>query len=558
MKNLFKRLLGVSILAFSVVLSAISCTEKGGGEADLTSSFTIKHAGSSVATFAPNQRVTYEVEAVNIVKTSISQPAGWRADYDDTSLAVTAPGSSAGADTEGSVIIRYTGADGVSGEASVRVKVEFDEPVEPTPTPQGSFEIQTMVNGSEIAFTIFPENAEALYQVTLDTKASYLSYGSDAAFMEYDIEYWRNEYGASYEDYLVAGMMSNSFTEVPDGTYILCAYYVDTTTSKGSGFTYKEVVVGTGSGVTPGPTEPVVPSLGLAYEIGDGEPFGFSNQGVVVCYVNPNPYVVDWYYGIFRPENCNGKSDEEIRSGLKSLESLHGQNVLVYNYDWNTEVVLCGFWIDADGNEGPVERIPLIVSLNPSADCSYDDYLGEWVVSGTGVRGNQVSYDITISENMRDDSFNIFGFTHTGKDVANNAPVKATFKNGAIVFYESSTLGVDKESGNWLGFLGYAYDTANPNNKGYFNINHQTIATGIRSGNNILLDWKTFTYEGYTLKYYTFVYGYLTEDEYRNESFFLYEEDLQDYIVSDMTITKKGASSVKSVKAPFKRGSVKR
>ncbi len=558
MKKLFKRLLGVSILAFSVALFAISCTEKGGGETDLTSSFTIKQAGNSVVTFAPNQRVTYDVEAVNIVKTSISQPAGWRADYDDTSLAITAPSSSVGADAEGSVTIRYTGADGVSGEVSVMVEVEFDEPIKPTPTPQGSFEIQTMVNGSEIAFTIFPENAEAPYQITIDTKENYLSYGSDAAFMEYDIEYWKNEYGAYYEDSLVSGMMSNSFTDVPDGTYILCAYYVDTTTSTGSGFTYKEVVVGTGGGVTPNPGEPVAPSLGLSYEIGDGEPFGFANQGVVVCYVNPNPYVVDWYYGIFRPENCNGKPDEEIRSGLKSLESLHGQNVLVYNYDWNTEVVLCGFWIDADGNEGPIERIPLTVSLNPSADCKYDDYLGDWVVSGTGIRGNQVSYDITISENMRDDSFNIFGLTHTGKDVANNAPVKASFKNGAIIFYESSTLGVDKESGNWLGFLGYAYDMSNPNNKGYFNINHQTIATGIRSGDNILLDWKTFTYESYTLKYYTFVYGYLTEDEYRNESFFLHEEDLQDYIVSDMTITKKGTSSVNSVKVPFKRSSVKR
>ena len=557
MKNCFISLFGTILLVMSL-LFATSCSNKEGDGVNLTSSFTIKHAGSSVVTFMPNQRVTYDVEAVNIVKTSISQPAGWLADYDDTTLAITAPLSSARADAEGSVTIRYTGADGVSGEASVRVKVEFDEPVEPTPTPQGSFEIQTMVNGGEIAFTIFPENEEALYQITLDTKANYLSYGSDAAFMEYDIEYWKNEYGSDYEASLISGMISNSFTEVPDGTYIVCAYYVDTTTSTGSGFTYQEVVVGTGSGVTPGPSEPIAPSLGLAYEIGDGEPFGFPNQAVVGCYVNPNISVVDWYYGVFRPENCNGFSDDEIRAGLKSVEELHGQNVLIYPYDWNTEVVLCGFWVDAEGNEGPVERIPLIVSLNPSADCNYDDYLGNWVVSGTGVRGNQVSYDITISENMRDDSFNVFGLTRTGKDVANNAPIKAAFKNGAIVFYESSTLGVDKESGNWLGFLGYAYDTANPNNKGYFNINHQTIATGIRSGNNILLNWKTFTYEGCQLKYYTFVYGYFTEDEYRNESFFLYEEDLQDYIVSDMTITKKGASSVNSVKTPFKRSSIKR
>ncbi len=557
MKKYINHLWGLCVIALTTSMIATSCTDNNDIDVnveDQTSSFTIKNADNSVVVFEPNQCVEYEVEAVNIVRTSLLQPAGWNVEYDDTTLSITAPQSREGADLQGSVTIRYTGADDVSGEASVRVKVEFDDQDEPNkPTPDGSFEVQTMVNGDEIAFTIFPDNTDAPYQITLDTKSSFLSYGSSEEYMAYDIQYWKDMYGDGYESTLVSGMISDSFTDVPNGTYIVCAYYVDVTTSNGYGFAYQEVVVGNSGPVTPGPGETAEPSLGLAYIVGDGEPFGFVNQGVVVCYVDPNPYVVDWYYGIFRPENCNGLPDEDIRAGLKSLESLHGQNVLVYNYDWNTNVVLCGFWIDAEGNEGPIERIPLVVSLNPSEDCNYEDYIGEWIVSGKNSSGNKVSYEIEISENMRDESYNIFGLTRTGKDRECNAPVKTSFKNGAIVFYESSTLGVDRESGNWLGFLGYAYDKSNPNNKGYFNINHQTIATGVCSGDNIILNWNVFNYEGYTLQYYTFVYGYLTEDEYREESFFLYEEDLRDYIVSDMTITKKGASTANVMKKTFVR-----
>ncbi len=534
--------LAVSLFAFA------GCDEPNEVPEPTASSFVIKGAGDAVVKFAAGERVAYPVEAENISRINISQPAGWTAEYDDITLAITAPESKAGASLTGDVVVKYVGSDGVSGQTAIHVEVEFDdEPDDPTP-PTGYFEVLAAANGNNVEFMITPDNLTAPYQITLDTKRSFGSYGSAAEYMADDIEYWQSKYGNDYESSLVTNIQSGAFEEIPDGTYVLCAYYVDVKTSKGYGFAKTEVIVGNGGTVDPDPVIPGVPELGLGYEIGDGEPFCYPNQGVVVCYVNPNEYVYDWYYGIFRPENCNNYSDDQIRAGLKGSELLHGQFVEVFPFNWDTEVVLCGFYIDADGNEGPVERIPLVVSLNPSEKWSYEDYLGDWNVSGTGVRGNKVEYEISIKENMHNDSYNVFGFTRTGKDVANNAPVKVSFKNGAMVFYESSTLGIDSENGNWLGFLGYAYDTANPANKGWFNINHQTIATGVRSGNNILLDWKTFTYDSYKLKYYTFVYGYLTEDQYRDETFWLYDEDLQDYIVSDMVITKKGAAATAAVR----------
>lgn len=529
--------LTVSLLAFA------GCTEKGGEVEPSASSFVIRGAGESVVKFAAGERISYPVEAENIARTNISQPAGWTAEYDDVTLAITAPESKSGASATGDVVVKYVGADGVSGQVAIHVEVEFDDPDEPEkPTPTGSIDVLAAANGNTVEFMIKPDNAKTPYQITLDSKTNYDSFSSDAEFVAFDIEYWKSEYGNDYASTLVTDMQQGGFEDIPDGTYVVCAYYVDLATSTGYGFNKAVVTVGNGGSVGPTPT-PSEPVLGLAYEIGDGEPFGFPGQGVVVCYVDPNEAVYDWYYGIYLPKDCNGRPDEDIRAGLKMYEELHGQMVEVYPYDWDTDVVLCGFYIDAEGNEGPIERIPLVVSLNPSEKWNYDDYLGDWTVSGTGVRGNNVEYEISIKENMRNDSYNVFGFTRTGKDVSCNAPVKASFKNGAMVFYENSTLGIDSESGNWLGFLGYAYDTADPSNKGYFNINHQTIATGVRSGNNILLDWKTFTYEGYKLKYYTFVYGYLIEDQYRDETFYLYDADLQDYIVSDMVITKKGAAS---------------
>lgn len=535
--------LTVSLFAFS------GCEEPNEIPESTASSFVIKGAGDAVVTFAAGERVAYPVEAENISRINISQPAGWTAEYDDVTLAITAPESKAGASLTGDVVVKYVGADGVSGQVAIHVAVEFDdEPDDPTPPQTGSFEVLAAANGNNLEFMVTPDNLTALYQITVDSKKSFDSYGSDAEYMASDIEYWQSEYGNDYKSTLVTNIQSGTFEDVPDGTYVLCAYYVDVENSKGYGFTKTFVTVGNGGSVDPDPVGPTTPELGLAYEIGDGEPFGYPNQGVVVCYVNPNELVFDWYYGIFRPENCNGRPDEDIRAGLKSSELLHGQLIEVYPFDWETDVVLCGFYVDADGNEGPIERIPLVVSLNPVGKWSYEDYLGDWNVSGTGVRGNKVEYEITIKENMHNESYNVFGFTRTGKDVANNAPVKVEFKSGAMVFYESSTLGIDSETGNWLGFLGYAYDTANPAEKGWFNINHQTIATGVRSGNNILLDWKTFSYEGYKLKYYTFVYGYLTEDQYRDETFYLYNEDLQDYIVSDMVITKKGEVATAAVR----------
>ncbi|MDE6778582.1 MAG: hypothetical protein K2J51_03810, partial [Alistipes sp.] len=159
-----------SICAFAVSLFAFvaaGCSDNGDDPGIVTSSFVIKGADSSVVEFAPGESRTYRVEAENIVRTSISQPAGWTADYDGESLVIVAPQTSTAVAAMGDVVIKYVGADDVSGQVAVHVKVDFGTT---PPQPTGALEILTGVNGSDIEFVVTPEARPRLYQVAFDSK----------------------------------------------------------------------------------------------------------------------------------------------------------------------------------------------------------------------------------------------------------------------------------------------------------------------------------------------------------------------------------------------------
>ncbi len=544
-----RALCSAAVLSFALVAGGCDDNNKTnteGGEVK----FVINNIAEGINTFALGETKSYTVEAENIKSTEISCPNGWAATYTAKALAVTSPKElTADVEASGNIIVRYTGNNGAVGRVSFRVQADAtvepdpDPKPEPTPDPKGSFSISATADGSTINFKIMPDDPTAKFWIGLDAEANYAQYPTPEQYVAYDLDYWVNGedgYGAEgFKERLANGPIEDKFTGAPNGSYIVYAYYVNDDLTKGFGFSKVTVVVEDAS------TEPEEPVLNLQYDLGDGTQFGEqgAGKGVVVAFIEPTNSVVDWYYGSFRADVANNMTDEQIRASLKEYEQLHGQNVEIYFYEWNTKIVLCGFYIDANGNEGPIERVPVTVSLTGETDWNYGDYLGEWTVKGKNALGNEVSFDISIEENMYNDSYKIFGFTRTGKDKTYNAPARANFKNGQIEFYENSLLGIDQESGNFLGFLGYAYEISNPENKGYFNIDHQVIARGVRANNTIALDWQQFTWNGdgteHKLQYYTFVYGYLTEDEIRNQYFYLYDEDLTSYVVSDMTITKK-------------------
>ena len=544
-----RALCSAAVLSFALVAGGCDDNNKTnteGGEVK----FVINNIAEGINTFALGETKSYTVEAENIKSTEISCPNGWAATYTAKALAVTSPKElTADVEASGNIIVRYTGNNGAVGRVSFRVQADAtvepdpDPKPEPTPDPKGSFSISATADGSTINFKIMPDDPTAKFWIGLDAEANYAQYPTPEQYVAYDLDYWVNGedgYGAEgFKERLANGPIEDKFTGAPNGSYIVYAYYVNDDLTKGFGFSKVTVVVEDAS------TEPEEPVLNLQYDLGDGTQFGEqgAGKGVVVAFIEPTNSVVDWYYGSFRADVANNMTDEQIRASLKEYEQLHGQNVEIYFYEWNTKIVLCGFYIDANGNEGPIERVPVTVSLTGETDWNYGDYLGEWTVKGKNALGNEVSFDISIEENMYNDSYKIFGFTRTGKDKTYNAPTRANFKNGQIEFYENSLLGIDQESGNFLGFLGYAYEISNPENKGYFNIDHQVIARGVRANNTIALDWQQFTWNGdgteHKLQYYTFVYGYLTEDEIRNQYFYLYDEDLTSYVVSDMTITKK-------------------
>lgn len=548
-QSVTRALCSAAVLSFALVAGGCNDnknTDNEGGEVK----FVINNIVEGINTFALGETKSYTVEAENIKSTEISYPNGWSATLVAKALAVTSPKElTADVEASGNIIVRYTGNNGAQGRVSFRVQADATvdpdpEPKpEPTPDPEGSFSISATADGSTINFRIVPDDPSAKFWIGLDAEANYAQYPTPEQYVAYDLDYWINGedgYGAEgFKERLANGPIEDKFTGAPNGSYIVYAYYVNDDLTKGFGFSKVTVVVNDAS------AEPEEPVLNLQYDLGDGTQFGEqgAGKGVVVAFIEPTNSVVDWYYGSFQADVANNMTDEQIRASLKQYEQLHGQNVEIYFYEWNTKIVLCGFYVDANGNEGPIERVPVTVSLTGDTDWNYGDYLGEWTVKGKNARGNEVSFDISIEENMYNDSYKIFGFTRTGKDKTYNAPARANFKNGQIEFYENALLGIDQESGNFLGFLGYAYEISNPENVGYFNIDHQVIARGVRANNTIALDWQQFTWDGdgtaHKLQYYTFVYGYLTEDEIRNQYFYLYDQDLESYVVSDMTITKK-------------------
>ena len=559
-QSVTRALCSAVVLSFALVAGGCDDNNKTnteGGEVK----FVINNIAEGINTFALGETKSYTVEAENIKSTEISYPNGWSATIVAKALAVTSPKElTADVEASGNIIVRYTGNNGAQGRVSFRVQADAtvtpdpDPKPEPTPDPEGSFSISATADGSTINFRIVPDDPSAKFWIGLDAEANYAQYPTPEKYVEYDLKYWINGvenpgpddftgYGAEgFKERLANGPIEDKFTGAPNGSYIVYAYYVNDDLTKGFGFSKVTVVVEDAS------TDPEEPVLNLQYDLGDAKQFGFPGQGAVVAFIEPTNSVIDWYYGAFRAEYANNMSDDEIRAALKAgserdKDEYHGKNFGLYIYDWNTKIVLCGFYVDSNNNEGPIERMPLTVSLTGDADWNYADYLGEWTVKGKNARGNEVSFDISIEENMYNESYKIFGFTRTGKDKTYNAPARANFANGKIEFYENSLLGIDQESGNFLGFLGYAYEISNPENVGYFNIDHQVIATGVRTNNTIALDWQQFTWNGdgteHKLQYYTFVYGYLTENEIRNQYFYLYDQDLESYVVSDMTITKK-------------------
>lgn len=567
MKSAFKflthTLFALAALAFAFVAGGCDKTENEAGGA---SKFEISGISGSTIKFALGEKKSYPFEAVNISQTSIDKPAGWSVDlnFDTKTLVVTAPKVLTGASASGEVVIKYTGTDGVSNKAVIRVEtdatIEPEPDPEPDPTPdiKGSFEIQTQVSGTSISFYITPDDINGKFWIGLDAENHFKQFNTVNEYIADDIAYWKQQYGDAFASSLASGPVADKFSNVDvAGTYIVYAYYVNDDLATGYGFSMTTVVISDS-----GTAEPVEPALNLQCHIGDGAQFGYDGKGVVVAFIEPTDNVTDWYYGSFRAEVANSMTDDEVRASLKQYEQLHGQNVEVYPYDWQTKIVLCGFYIDANGNEGPIERVAVTVSLTGDATYNYGDYLGEWTVSGKNAAGNEVSWDISIEENMYNESYKIFGFTRTGKDRTYNAPVRANYTNGAIEFYENSLLGIDQESQNFLGFLGFAYEVGKPDNVGYFNIDHQVIARGVRANNTIAIDWQQFTWNGdgneHKLQYYAFAYGYLTEDEIRNQYFYQYDEDLQTYIVSDITITKKHVPAKSLRKTFVKRGIAKR
>lgn len=531
----------VWLLAAAIGICASGCDDKKEpvtmvGEATLT----IQNVSGKV-TFVYDETKNFTTVSEGVEQTRVEVPDGWYSTYANNVLTVNAPSKNdASAQTSGTVSIQYAGSDGVSKTASFDVEVvEGTTPPRPV---EGGFDITYQVASTTLSYHIVPDNPDATYVITLDLKSTYDTFGNDADFMAADVAYWKNEYGDDLSPILGAGEYSDVFEGLPaNQQFILCAYYCNEDGSVTSGFSKRFFST---DGTTPG-GDPVseYPDLELGYEIGDGEPFGYPGKAVVVAYVTPNDKAADWYYGMFPIEN-NSLSDEELINGLMQYEELHAQNVMVYPYDWGAQKLLCGFALDAEGNKGPLHRKPLTVSTGVSSDASYDDYLGEWVVSGRNAVGDDTSFAITFEQNVYNDSYNVFGFAGEDRDRTFRAPVKVAYDKGMLRFKEQLVLGIDSAE-NWMAFVGIARNLSNPSMFTYFCEEGKAIATGGLIGNTITVDWQSSSTEIGMFKYFAFAYGYLDAEE----NFVFYRGDDLRYAASDMRIVKKGGAAAAAMAA---------
>lgn len=437
---------------------------------------------------------------------------------------------------------------------------DFEDPMNPSTggvtdpedpeTPGGNeafrFEINVPDFSNTVTFSVYPDNKTYPYWVTLDYVQNFEMAGSLDQYVAEDIDYWNSTYGDFGSMCHRGDLLNASQDFLPNGAYVLVAYYYDAETGKAINPVASEYFTVYSSSVGGDDEEPY---LGLSYELDYGREgwdslLGMDTTGkcIIVCSPNPNSMVAGWYYAIFSKANIDGpyNSDDAIRAELKSNEEFHNKNMQVYVKEFGTEWVLCGFWVDGQGNEGPIERIPFTASLNESANWSFVDYEGVWTVSGTNMSGRRVSYDITLEENMYNESFKAWGFTQTGKDRQYNAPVRVRYNNGYLEFYESSLLGMDGD-GNWMGFNGFI---DNPEKAGaYASVNNNsTIIKATRQNNQLKLNWQNATIGGYTVPFVAFSYGTMY-DSYGDEYLMPYDEDMDYFIVRDLTITQKSMPS---------------
>lgn len=517
---------------------------------------------NEVEQFYSAQRRTFTVTAENIADTEVVAPEGWQAKCEEDVLTVVSPSASdENAQTEGEVTVNYVGTNGTKGTASMKVElVASDDPDQPEgpryPEPGEIFHFQTYVPdfSNTVSFSVYPDNQEYPYWVTLDNVLNFESFGSLDEYVKDDLEYWNSTYGDLGMMCFTGDLLNTQVNDLPNGAYVLIAYYYDAETGTAINPTVSEYFTVNGS--SSGGDVTNEPYLGLSYELDYGREgwdalLGIPTTGkcIVVSSPDPNSAVAGWYYGLFSKANIDGayNSDEAIRKELKSNEAFHNQPLIVNVVDFGTQWVLCGFWVDAQGNDGPVERIPFTATMGESANWKFVDYEGVWTVSGTNLNGKKVSYDVTFEENMYGESFKVFGFTQTGYDRKYNAPVRVRYNDGILEFYESSLLGMDGD-GNWMGFCGFI---DNPEKLGaYASVNNNsTIAKAVRENNTMRLTWQNATISGFTEPFVTFSYGQMY-DEYGDEYCVPYDEDLEYFIVKDMQITLKSMPSGARMKSP--------
>lgn len=191
------------------VLMAGACVEKpdDGGKTIDPASFRIIDA-PEVAEFRYGQTLAFDVEYSGVEKFEFRTPEGWTSAVGDDSLFVTAPEKSSGVETEGKIVVYYTGADGKRDDVKLPVAIVDDSFQDVT------FELRyTDVTSTTATLEVIPSDETVPYYYDVCTMEDFNRVGGDVSlivreYMEYVLE--------TYPSFTVEDVLTAMLTVGPD------------------------------------------------------------------------------------------------------------------------------------------------------------------------------------------------------------------------------------------------------------------------------------------------------------------------------------------------------
>lgn len=177
MKNIFRYILSVALPFMMAGCDKPAPVDPEKPEQEvLVASFEIKDAPAKVE-FTFGQTQSFDVVQENVTSYSVDYPRGWEAEVNADELVITAPAETAeDYESEGSVVVRYSGEDGEEKEAGLKVELKLPETPEPPQPEEVTFElIVSDITSTTAHLKVIPSSNSIRYYFDVCTMSDFES-----------------------------------------------------------------------------------------------------------------------------------------------------------------------------------------------------------------------------------------------------------------------------------------------------------------------------------------------------------------------------------------------